>query len=104
VLHQLAGIYRDGQLIHDALASEREQAANDRPALDERLASIRTEITRTERSIERYLDAFEQGKLSPERCDGRLGRLQGRLVDLHVQEAELAETTADDPRRRADSR
>jgi chromosome segregation ATPase len=96
VLRQLAEIYRDGQLIHDALAHAREQAAHDRPALDERLASIRAEITRAERSIERYLDAFEQGKLSPDRCDERLGRLQSRLADLRAQEAELAETTTDD--------
>ena len=40
--------------------------------------------------------ARERGKLSPERCDERLGRLQGRVADLRAQEAELAEITADD--------
>jgi hypothetical protein len=32
---------------------------------------------------------FEQGKLSPERSEDRLTRLQARLDDLHAQQAEL---------------
>jgi hypothetical protein len=40
--------------------------------------------------LERYYEAFEQGKLSPERCEDRLTRLQARLDDLRAQEAELA--------------
>jgi hypothetical protein len=51
------------------------------------------EITRGEQSLERYNKALEQGKLSPERCQGRLARLQTRLDDLHVQHAELSIAT-----------
>jgi hypothetical protein len=40
--------------------------------------------------LERYYEAFEQGKLSPERCEDRLKRLQARLDDLRAQEAELS--------------
>jgi len=40
--------------------------------------------------LERYYEAFEQRKLSPERCEDRLTRLQARLDDVHAQEAELA--------------
>jgi hypothetical protein len=36
--------------------------------------------------LERCYEAFEQGKLSPERCDDRLARLQIRLEDLHAQQ------------------
>jgi hypothetical protein len=42
----------------------------------------------------RYYEAFEQGKLSPARCDERLSRLQARLEDLRAQEAELSLSTA----------
>ena len=90
VLHQVATIYRDQQLIGDALAKAQADAAQRRPELEQRLASIGAEITRAEQSLERYYEAFEQGKLSPERCEDRLTRLQARLDDLHAQEAELS--------------
>src|SRR5258708_30076061 len=60
-----------------------------RPEFEQRLASISAEITRAEQSLERYYEAFEQGKLSPERCEDRLAHLQARLDDLQAQEAEL---------------
>ena len=96
VLRQLTGIYRDGPLIHDALAAAQEQALRERRALDEQRRAITPEITRIERSIERYLEAFEQGRLSPERCEQRLAHLAARLDDLRAQQAELADDGADE--------
>jgi hypothetical protein len=37
--------------------------------VEQPLASIGAEITRAEQALERYYEAFEQGKLSPERCE-----------------------------------
>ena len=90
VLHQLATIYRDERLIGDALAKAQAEAAQRRPELEQRLTSIAAEITRAEQSLERHYEAFEQGKLSPGRCEDRHTRLQARLDDLHAQEAELS--------------
>jgi site-specific DNA recombinase len=45
---------------------------------------------RAEQALERYYEAFEQGKLSAERCEDRLVRLQARLDDLRAQKAELS--------------
>jgi hypothetical protein len=47
--------------------------------------------TRTEHSTARYFDAFEEGRLSPERCEQRLADLTTRLDDLRAQQAELAD-------------
>lgn len=96
VLRQLAGIYRGGSLMNDAIAAAREQAQQEQPALDERRHAITTEITRTERATERYYEAFEQGRLSPERCEQRVSRLHARLEDLQAQQAELADNDPDD--------
>jgi site-specific DNA recombinase len=96
VLHQLTDIYRDSPLIHDALAAAQDQAQRERPALDERRQAIAAEITRTEHSTERYFEAFEQGRLSPERCEQRVARLSARLDDLRAQQAELADDGADE--------
>jgi hypothetical protein len=54
------------------------------------IASVGAEIARAEQALKRYYEAFEQGRLSPERCDERLTRLQARLENLRAQQAELA--------------
>jgi site-specific DNA recombinase len=90
VLRQLATVYRNEQLVGDALATAQAAAEQRRPELEQRLASIGAEITRTEQALERYYEAFERGKLSPERCEERLTRVQARLDDLRAQEAELS--------------
>jgi site-specific DNA recombinase len=89
VVHQLISLYRDEQLIGDALAKANAAAEKRRPEFEQRLASVGAEIARAERALERYYEAFERGKLSPERCEDRLTRLQSRLDDLHAQQAEL---------------
>ena len=96
VLRQLTDIYRDGRLIHDTLAAAHKEAEKERPVLDERRRAIDAEIASIERSTERYFEAFEQGRLSPERCEQRIARLNGRLDDLHAQQAELADDGTDE--------
>jgi site-specific DNA recombinase len=99
VLQQLAALYRDTDLVAEALAEAEQEAARARPEIEQRLASIGAEIARGEQALERYYEAFERGKLSPERCDERLSRLQARLEDLRAHQAELALSTPDEPGR-----
>ena len=77
----------------EALAQAEREAERNRPEIEQRLASIGAEIARAEQALERYFEAFEQGRLSPERCDERLTRLQARLEDLGAQQAELSLST-----------
>ena len=84
VLRQLASVYRDEQLIANALTKATAEAETRRPELAQRLASIGAEITRAEQALERYYEAFERGTLSAERCEQRLTRLQARLDDLRT--------------------
>ncbi len=96
VFEQLAGLYRNTEMVAEALAHAEQEAARARPEIEQRLASIGAEIARAEQALERYHEAFEQGKLSPERCDERLTRLQTRLEDLRAQEAELSLASRDE--------
>jgi site-specific DNA recombinase len=96
VLQQLAGLFRESDLVADALAKAEQEAARARPEIEQRLASIGAEIARAEQALERYYEAFEQGRLSPERCDERLTRLQARLEDLRARHAELVPSTRDE--------
>jgi site-specific DNA recombinase len=90
VLSQLINVYRDETLTGEAVAKANAAAEKRRPEFEQQLASITAEITRAEQALERYYEAFEQGTLSPERCEARLTRLQARLDDLHAQQAELS--------------
>ncbi len=90
VIDQLAALYRDEQVITDALARANAEAEKQRPEFEHRRASLSAEIVRAEQALERYYEAFERGKLSAERCEDRLVRLQARLDDLHAQEVELS--------------
>ena len=66
-------------------------------ALTEKHASLAKEISRAERAIERYQDAFENGDLDPARFKQRLSALDARLDALHGQDQALAQQLA--PRR-----
>jgi len=89
VIQQIASLYRDEHVIAEAFAMANVDAEKRRPEFEQRLASIGAEITRAEQALERYYEAFEQGKLSAERCEDRLAHLQSRLDDRRAQEAEL---------------
>jgi hypothetical protein len=59
VLGQLAELYRDGSLVQRAIAEAARRAVEEHPQLTEQLASTCAEITRLERKLERYFEAFE---------------------------------------------
>ncbi len=85
ILDQLTGLYRHGGLIRDAIEQAAASSETDRAALTEKRASLAKEITRAERAIERYHDAFENGALDPARFKERLSALDTRLDALQAQ-------------------
>ncbi len=90
ILHQLTGLYRDGSMIRNAIDQAAASSQTDRAALTEKRTSIAKEITRAERAIERYQDAFENGDLDPIRFKQRLSALDARLDALQGQDQALA--------------
>jgi site-specific DNA recombinase len=98
ILDQLTGLYRHGGLIRDAIEQAAAGSETDRAQLAEQRASLAKEITRAERAIEHYQDAFENGALDPARFKERLSALDTRLDALQAQEQALArELAADTP-------
>jgi site-specific DNA recombinase len=94
VLSQLAGLYRDGELVQQALAHAADRAAAQRPRLEDQLASTRADIANLERKLDRYLHAFEDGQLEPAVCQQRIQRHHARLEALRGKEADLAHELA----------
>jgi Recombinase zinc beta ribbon domain len=85
-LEQLTGLYRHGGLIRDAIEQAAANSETDRAQLTEQRASLAKEITRAERAIERYQDAFENGDLDPARFKEGLSALDTRLDALQAQD------------------
>src|SRR6266511_4678552 len=90
VLAQLAELYRDGNLIEQALADLANVTESERPELEEQLGSTRAEIARVERKLERYFEAFEDGRLAADLFQDRVRGHRDRLEALREREADLA--------------
>jgi site-specific DNA recombinase len=85
VLAQLAALYRDGHLIERARADAAAHMAKERPRVEEQLASTRAEITRLERTLDHYFQAFESGEFSAALCQERVRGHRVRLEALRGQ-------------------
>jgi exonuclease VII small subunit len=72
-----------------ALAEAVKHTAKERPRVEEQLASTRAEISRVERKLDRYFEAFETGELSAALCQERVRGHRERLEALRGQEADL---------------
>jgi len=94
VIEQLAGIYRDGHLIRQAIEQAADGDQTEREAQEDRRASVAAEIKRAERAIDRYLDAFENGDLDAKRFQSRMDALQAKLDGLRDQDQQLAHDLA----------
>src|SRR5437867_4465641 len=90
VIRQLASLYRDGNLIRDAIQAAVERERADGPAIEERRRALAEEIRRAERALDRYYRAFEEGDLDAKRFQTRVAALETRLTDLREQDLDLA--------------
>ena len=90
VIHQLAGLYRDGTLIRDALQAAEAKAHRAQSALEEQRRALADEIRRAERALTRYYTAFEAGDLDATRFEKRVSALETRLDALREHDADLA--------------
>ena len=95
VFAQLAGLYRDGDLIAKSLQRAYDEQAADRPAIAEQQRTVAEEMRRAERTVDRYYLAFESGDLEPGQFKTRLGDLESKLDTLRDQEHTLAGQLAD---------
>jgi hypothetical protein len=89
VLTQLAQMYRDGHLIEQALADLAKTTDSERPELEEQLATS-ADIARVESKLERYFEAFEDGRLAADLFQDRIRSHRDRLETLREREADLA--------------
>jgi site-specific DNA recombinase len=90
VVRQLASLYRDVDVIRDAIDAAAEQLRADGPALEEQRRALAEESRRGERALDRYYVAFEAGDLDAKRFQTRVAALETRVADLRGQDLALA--------------
>ena len=97
-MEQMIELYRDSELIADALVKLQESDRADRETVEARVTVLRREQAGVRRSMDRYFAAFEAGTMKPAPCQERLDNLQTRLDALVAEEqALLAQDEADTP-------
>lgn len=89
-------MYQDSELIADALNQAKPATEKSREETERRLAALRQEQAGSQRALDRYFAAFEEGSLSPAQCKERIGALHQRLDSLAAEEISLSGPGDDD--------
>jgi site-specific DNA recombinase len=76
-------------LIAEAVAAARQQHNNDNGSRTAELAAIEAKLAQTTAKIDRYLDAFEEGKMDPEAAQDRVNQHRATQKQLRVRRDEL---------------
>jgi site-specific DNA recombinase len=98
VVDVIASFYRSQQaLIERAVAIAQNACENGREALEAEAKVIEAKITSTNGKIDKYLDAFEDGKLEPDDVKTRLSKLKEQLQQLRDRRHQLADELATTP-------
>ncbi|MGH3607978.1 MAG: recombinase family protein [Pseudonocardiaceae bacterium] len=93
IFDALAGFYRHHALITDAIA-EATTGLGDRQA---ELTTIDKELTRANTAIDRYLQAFEDGDLTPTMVTARMRKLSDKITQLTDRRDELTDQLSHAP-------
>ncbi|ONH54614.1 recombinase family protein [Frankia sp. CcI49] len=98
VLEALADFYRrQHTLIADAIKRAQQAHRNARGDLRAELTTVDTELTQTNRAIDRYLTAFEHGTIDEETIGERLAKLRTQQKQLRQRHTELTDQIAREP-------
>jgi site-specific DNA recombinase len=89
VLDALLKTYEDEDLFDRVARSTAGRSAADREQRESERAAVRSELSKTEEAIERYLTAFESGSLPEDQCGARVGALGARTAELRDRRGEL---------------
>jgi site-specific DNA recombinase len=89
VLESLLATYADTDVVSAAIVRWRSSAAKQGPDSASQVRRLEAEISSTESAVQRYYNAFEDGRLPETRFVGRVDALERRLTELRAKLAEL---------------
>ena len=91
ILEALCSVYEQTDLVDEAIRLAEAALQAGRPDLIHELKAVADDITRTEATVDRYLDAFEAGKLSEAQLGPRVEKLSQQLAEFRYRKDELNE-------------
>jgi site-specific DNA recombinase len=92
VLESLLATYTDTEVVSAAIERWRSRAAKQGPDSASQVRRLEAEISGTESAVQRYYDAFENGRLPETRFVSRVGALERRLTELRAKLEELGDS------------
>ncbi len=85
------------ELLEDALERWGEIVERSRPRRERELAGVEARIRKAQGALDRYFQAFEQGRLREEVCTRRIEELSAELTSLDARRSDLAEEVSESP-------
>ncbi len=85
VLEALLATYADSEVVSAAIERWRSRAATQGPDPASQVRRLEAEISGTESAVQRYYNAFENGRLPETRFAIRVGTLERRLTELRAK-------------------
>jgi site-specific DNA recombinase len=94
VLEALLATYADTEVVSAAIERWRSRTAEQGPDSASQLRRLEAEISGTESAVQRYYNAFENGRLPETRFIGRVEALERRLTELRAKLEELRDSAS----------
>lgn len=89
LIDQVRAIFRDEAFVDQVWAEVEKRLAEARPALDDELRCVTTQISEVRQARLKYFHAFESGSLRPEDCRDQLADTSERLLQLEATRTDL---------------
>ncbi|MHC4060005.1 MAG: recombinase family protein [Planctomycetota bacterium] len=91
VVNDIKTLFRDERFIDRVWEKTNRRLGKQRPDVESEIKAVESQISKARLRIDRYFDAFEQGKLKPELCSEKVEALTAQLQELNDQKRELEE-------------
>ncbi|TAN34907.1 hypothetical protein EPN29_00900 [bacterium] len=92
VLESLMATYADSEVVGAAIERWHSRAAEQGPDSASQVRRLEAEISGNESAVQRYFDAFENGRLPETRFASRVDALERRLTDLRAKLEEVRDS------------
>ena len=89
IIEDVKDIFRDEQLIARIWKKANEMLEAEKPDIEKEIAALEDRVLKAQARIDKYFEAFEEGKLKPEVCNEKVEDLNVQIKELESEKKEL---------------
>ncbi len=89
VMMDITGMFQDEQFMARIWAEANRRLGAEKPDVERELGRVEAQMDRTQKSLDRYFQAFEAGSMKPALCNEKVAGLTARLAELDAERAAL---------------